>query len=96
MDNDDEVFLKQRKTQISKSFESLISDKNEEANLDLQQFILDHDDNKNRQKLIDKDQQTTLNSSLTLENACWFVLSLISVYVSDIFNVLMFDQRINR
>ena len=100
MDNGDPFFLKQRKSQVSKSvesLESLMSDDKIDANsTDLHQLIFDQDDNKKGQQLIDKHQQTASNSSLTFENACWFVLSIVCIYISDIFNVLMFDQRINR
>ncbi len=89
--------IKQRRTHISKSvesFQNLMS--SSDANLtDLNRLIFDQNDTK---KLIDKHQQTNSsnNYSLTIENICWFVLSIVSIYVSDIFRVLMYDSRINR
>ena len=94
--SDDNV-LKQRKPQLSKSVESLqslMSPNN--ANLtDLSGLIFDKNEAK---QLIDKHQQTnsTSNHSLTIENICWFVLSIVSIYMSDIFRVIVYDPRINR
>ena len=93
----EETCIKQRRTHISKSvesFQNLMS--SSDANLtDLNRLIFDQNDTK---KLIDKHQQTNSsnNYSLTIENICWFVLSIVSIYVSDIFRVLMYDSRINR
>ena len=93
----EDTCIKQRRTHISKSvesFQNLMS--SSDANLtDLNRLIFDQNDTK---KLIDKHQQTNSsnNYSLTIENICWFVLSIVSIYVSDIFRVLMYDSRINR
>jgi hypothetical protein len=94
--SDDNV-LKQRKPQLSKSVESLQSlmSPNNPNLTDLNGLIFDKNEAK---KLIDKHQQTNSasNHSLTIENICWFVLSIISIYVSDIFRVIIYDPRINR
>jgi thymidylate synthase len=92
------TFIKQRKTHISKSvesFQNLMSSSNASDLTDLNRLIFDQNDTK---KLIDKHQQTNSsnNYSLTIENICWFVLSIVSIYLSDILRVLMYDSRINR
>ena len=93
----DQNFLKQRKSQISKSVESFqnLMNSNDVNLTDLNDLMFDKNEAK---KLIDKQQQTTStnNYSLTIENICWFVLSIVSIYLSDIFRVLMYDSRINR
>ena len=62
---------------------------------DMNQLIFDQELNKGKKVMTDKEQQTS-NASSTLENVCWFVASLLAIYLSDIFNVLLYDQRIYR
>jgi hypothetical protein len=51
----------------------------------------------NKKSNLEKEIQT-INSSgnLSIENFCWLAASIICVYFSDIFNVILKDQRIYR
>lgn len=45
----------------------------------------------------EKEIQTTESSaSLSIENVCWFVASILCIYFSDIINILIHDQKIYR
>ncbi|CAF0706633.1 unnamed protein product [Brachionus calyciflorus] len=50
-----------------------------------------------KEKLIlDKQLQTSSSSGLSIENICWFVASLVCLYISDIFKVIVSDDRVLR
>ena len=52
---------------------------------------------KNDKKEFDhKQQQTATQTGLSLENAAWFTASILSIYFSDIFNVIIYDERVYR
>ena len=36
------------------------------------------------------------SSSLSFENICWFIASILTIYITDIFKVILFDERVNR
>lgn len=53
--------------------------------------------NEEEKKLSDKQQQTVnTSSSLSVENICWLIASIICAYYSDIINVILHDHRIYR
>jgi uncharacterized membrane protein len=39
---------------------------------------------------------TSTSTPFTIENACWFLASIVCVYFSDIFNIILYDERIYR
>ena len=92
MEENEQIFVKQRKPH-SKSFENLATTTANDVlhSSESGRLLFEHE-----RKFVDKQQQTAPNSTLTAENIAWFLVSLISIYVSDIFNVLVNDHRINR
>lgn len=51
-----------------------------------------------KKNLIQKHQQTNADrqSTLSLENVCWFIAAALCLYFTDILNVLLWDDRINK
>jgi hypothetical protein len=50
-------------------------------------------------KILEDKQQQTVDSSATrfsAENACWLVAALLSIYASNMYNVLIYDGRVYR
>lgn len=58
----------------------------------------DSNDHENKKKLTNKQQQTRSQweSTLSLENICWLIASGACLYFTDILNVILWDERINK
>ena len=77
--------------------ESDLRFRNRANELDLKSLVSKLKNDENDTLLNDKQQQTnSYSSSLSFENACWFIGALTCLYISDILNVILSDERIHR
>jgi hypothetical protein len=53
-------------------------------------------DDKQQQTSIEIHSKTNKDSTLTLENFCWFIASIACVYFTDICNVILYNQNVHR
>ena len=49
-----------------------------------------------KKEIIDKEQQTQYPAHTLIENFCWLTASVISIYYSDIVNVILNEKTIYR
>lgn len=106
--DDTEFFIKQRRTFISVEPANAFDSNTRLASASMSAIPVNYNqtehslytnDKEDRKMLSDKQQQTSesdASSPLSAENICWFIASVISIYFSDIFRVLLFDHRIYR
>ncbi|RNA25638.1 transmembrane protein -like [Brachionus plicatilis] len=71
-----------------------------EISTDILNSLVDKHDSKDQEKiknLIHKQQQTSFQqSTLSLENICWLIASVLCLYYTNIVSVILWDEGINR